>query len=59
MSKSNCNSNEHKAAKPMVWFKDRSGNTYICPKYDMKDPRNISEEELSLCLDESQNPQNN
>lgn len=51
--------NVHKAAKPMVWVKDKSGNTYICPKSAVRDPKNISECELRECMDESENPQNN
>lgn len=49
----------YRAAKPMVWVKDRSGTTYICPKSELKDPKNVSQSELSQCMDESQNPQNN
>ena len=49
----------HKAAKPMVWVKDKSGNTYICPKSALKNTKDVSEEELRQCLDESENPQNN
>ena len=53
-------SNTHKAAKPMVWVKDKeTGNTYICPKEAVKDPKNASSSELKECLDESSNPQNN
>lgn len=48
----------HKAAKPMVWVAS-SGSTYICPKNEIKDPKNVTEAELRQCLDESENPQNN
>ena len=45
---------EHKAAKPMTWVKDKEGNTYICSKEDLIDPKKVSKEELeSYCIDES------
>ena len=55
----NDGSNEYKAAKPMVWIKANDGDTYICPKNEIDDPRNVSEAELSRCVNESENPQNN
>lgn len=54
------NSNKgYRAAKPMVWVKAEDGSTYICPKSDVRDPKNVSSRELRSCVDESQNPQNN
>lgn len=50
---------EHKAAKPMTWVKDKEGNTYICPKDELVDSRTLSQEELkSYCLDEADKPWN-
>jgi len=50
----------HKAAKPMVWIKDREGDTWICPKESVSEVGNISDDKLSKeCLNESENPQNN
>lgn len=49
----------HRAAKPMVWVKANDGSTYICPKSEVRDPKNVRSEELSQCMDESLNPQNN
>ena len=43
---------------PHVWVKDNDGNTWICPKASLRDPKNVSEEELKECVDESMNPQN-
>ena len=51
--------NSHVAAKPMVWVKDDEGNTYICPKAEVRDAKSVSKHELRRCVDESQNPQNN
>lgn len=58
MSTSNNKSSSHKAAKPLVWVKTNDGTTYICPKSELRDPKNVSKEELSQCVDESHNPQN-
>ena len=49
----------HKAAKPMVWVKANDGTTYICPKSELKNPKDFSDDELKACVDESENPQNN
>ena len=43
----------------MMWVKTDDGNTWLCPKAQLVDPKNMSEDELKSCLDESQNPQNN
>ena len=51
--------NSWKAAKVMVWVKTSDGNTWLCPKNAIVDPKNLSEDELKKCLDESNNPQNN
>jgi hypothetical protein len=52
------NDNQEKH-RNMMWVKTNDGNTWLCPKADLVDPKSISEEELKACLDESQNPQNN
>ena len=51
--------NTHKAAKPLIWIKDRNGETYMCPLNAVKDPKNATEAELAQCMIESHNPQNN
>ncbi|MHC4943788.1 MAG: hypothetical protein ACYTG7_12295 [Planctomycetota bacterium] len=52
--------NNHKAAKPMVWIKDSEGDTWICPVGAIKDLKGASRQELeSACMNESENPQNN
>jgi hypothetical protein len=49
--------NEHKAAKPFTWVKDKEGNTYLCPKEELVDPKELNEEELKRhCIDESTTP---
>ena len=41
------------------WIKAKSGNTYLCPVDAFDRLKNPKEEELKLiCVDESQNPQN-
>ena len=51
--------NEYLAAKPMIWVKDKEGNTYMCPKASVRDLEHVTERELRECVDESNNPQNN
>ena len=53
------NSNEWKAARPMIWIRTEDGNTWVCPKDAISDPNNVSDEELTMCVNESYNPQNN
>jgi hypothetical protein len=36
-----------------VWVKDKSGNEYVCKKEDLKDPKQLSEEELKQCMEEA------
>ena len=41
------------------WIKAESGNTYLCPLSALNRLENPTEEELKLiCVDESENPQN-
>jgi hypothetical protein len=39
--------------KSYIWVRDSNGNTYLCPKGSLKDPKNFTEEELKECVDES------
>ena len=50
---------EYKKELSVQWIKAPSGNTYLCPVDAVKKIKNPSEEQLKLiCVDESQNPQN-
>ena len=41
------------------WIKAESGNTYLCPVASLERLDNPSEADLkTICVDESQNPQN-
>ena len=41
------------------WIKAESGNTYLCPVSALNRLENPTEEQLKLiCVDESENPQN-
>lgn len=41
------------------WIKSDSGNTYLCPVSALNRLENPTEEQLKLiCVDESENPQN-
>lgn len=43
----------------LKWIKAKSGTTYLCPVKALDRIKNPSEEQLKLmCVDESQNPQN-
>jgi hypothetical protein len=48
----------HTAVKPLVWVRDEGGNTWLCPKESLRDPKHVSEQELRECVEESSNPQN-
>jgi hypothetical protein len=51
--------NEFKKELGVKWIKAKSGNTYLCPVDALKKLKSPSEEQLKLiCVDESQNPQN-
>ncbi len=57
---SNKNSQKaYRTTKPQVWVKADDGNTYICPRDALKDPKKATSEELAACVNESHNPQNN
>lgn len=36
-----------------VWVKDNAGNEYVCSAEYLKDPKNVSEEELKNCVDDA------
>ena len=40
-----------------VWVKDRAGNEYVCSAEYLKDPKNVSEEDLKNCVDDASVPQ--
>ena len=35
-----------------VWVKDKAGNEFVCYLEDLKDPKNVSDEDLKNCLDD-------
>ncbi len=52
--------NEFKRELSVRWIKAKSGTTYLCPVDALKRLDNPSEDQLrTICVDESQNPQNN
>ena len=36
-----------------VWVKDKAGNEYVCSAEYLKDPKNVSEEDLKNCVDDA------
>jgi len=51
--------NEFKRELGVKWIKSDSGNTYLCPLDSLKRLENPTEEQLKMiCVDESENPQN-
>lgn len=43
----------------LKWVKAESGNTYLCPVSSLKRLKNPTEEQIKMiCVDESENPQN-
>jgi hypothetical protein len=51
--------NEFKKELSVKWIKAKSGSTYLCPVDAISKIKNPNEEQLKLiCVDESQNPQN-
>jgi len=41
------------AEQGFVWVKDKAGNEFVCHVTDLKDPKDVSEEELKNCLDDA------
>lgn len=48
---------EPKKRTQFVWVKDRAGNEFVCSVDDLKNPKNVSEEELKNCVDDASVPQ--
>jgi len=43
----------------LKWVKAESGNTYLCPVSSLDRLKNPTEEQIKMiCVDESENPQN-
>jgi hypothetical protein len=41
------------AQQGFVWVKDKAGNEFVCAVSDLKDPKNVSEEDLENCMDDA------
>ena len=53
------NVNPFKKELNVQWIKAQSGATYLCPVESLKRLKNPTEGQLKMiCVDESQNPQN-
>ncbi|MFO8011447.1 MAG: hypothetical protein R6T78_03180 [Dehalococcoidales bacterium] len=39
--------------KGWVWVKDNAGNMFVCHVNDLKDPKEVSEEDLKNCMDDA------
>lgn len=49
----------YKQELSVQWIKAKSGTTYLCPVTALKRLENPTEEQLKMiCVDESENPQN-
>ena len=52
-------SKEYKKELSVKWIKAPSGNSYLCPANALSRTPNPSEEQLrTMCVEESNNPQN-
>ncbi len=40
-----------------VWVKDKAGNEFVCEIGALKDPKNVSPDELKSCVDDAKSPQ--
>jgi hypothetical protein len=40
-----------------VWVKDKAGNEYVCAVDALRDPKNVSDEDLKNCVDDASVPQ--
>ena len=50
---------EFKKELGVKWIKAKSGNTYLCPVDSLSKLESPTEDQLrTICVDESQNPQN-
>ena len=41
------------AEKGWVWVNDKAGNLFVCQVADLKNPKDVSEEELKDCTDDA------
>jgi len=41
------------AQQGFVWVKDKAGNEFVCSVSDLKDPKNVSEDDLENCMDDA------
>jgi len=41
------------AEKGFVWVKNKAENQFVCRLEDLKNPKNISEEDLKNCMDDA------
>jgi hypothetical protein len=39
--------------KGWVWVNDKAGNLFVCKVDDLKDPKDVSDEELKDCMDDA------
>jgi hypothetical protein len=46
-----------KGRTQFVWVKDKAGNEFVCELGALKDPKNVSDEELKDCVDDATSPQ--
>ena len=49
--------NEPTKRTQFVWVKDKAGNEFVCSVDALRDPKNISEEDLKNCVNEASVPQ--
>jgi len=48
---------ELKGRTQFVWVKDKAGNEFVCPIDALKDPKNVSGDDLTNCVDDAKSPQ--
>lgn len=49
--------NAPKGRTQFVWVKDKAGNEFVCEMGALKDPKNVSQEDLKNCVDDAKSPQ--
>ena len=49
--------NEPTKRTQFVWVKDKAGNEFVCSVDALRDPKNISDEDLKNCVDDAKVPQ--
>ncbi len=40
-----------------VWVKDKAGNEFVCDVGALRDPKNVSDDDLKNCVDDAKSPQ--